>query len=150
MIHSPPKVVAFAIDLHEHLVEMPAPSAGFHSFDTSFPDLVGEHRPEPVPPKPNGFVAHINAALVQKVFHVPQRQREPHVQHDRQANDLWAGLEIAKWRSFGHGWTLQNRPARLKPVYFDSANRLAGACFTSVRRVSGGSSTRTSNQNAAT
>ncbi|MCV2891318.1 hypothetical protein OE747_23620 [Ruegeria sp. XHP0148] len=80
-------------------------------------------------------MAHINAALVQKVFHVPQRQREPDVQHDRQADDLWAGLEIAKRGSFCHGWTLQNRPARLKPVCFDSTigNNVLQVDFRPVR-----------------
>jgi hypothetical protein len=114
--------VAFTIDLHEHLVEMPTPSAGLHPCNPALSDFSGEHRPEPVPPEPHHFVAHINATLVQKVFHVPQRQWEPDVQHDHQADGFRASLEIAKWRSFGHGWTLQNRPVRLKPVSSDSAD----------------------------
>ena len=34
-------------------------------------DLGGEHRAEPVPPKPHRLVANINTALVQQILDVP-------------------------------------------------------------------------------
>ncbi len=43
--------------------------------DTPLPDLRGEHRTEPVPPEPHGFVANIDTTLKQKIFNLPQRQR---------------------------------------------------------------------------
>ncbi len=39
------------------------------------PDLRGEHRTEPVPPKPHDFVADIDTALEQEIFYLPKRQR---------------------------------------------------------------------------
>jgi hypothetical protein len=35
-------------------------------------DLRGEHRAKSVPPEPNRFVADVDPALVQEIFHVPQ------------------------------------------------------------------------------
>ena len=34
------------VDLHEHLVQVPPPVAGFHALDAALPDLGGEHRPK--------------------------------------------------------------------------------------------------------
>ena len=34
-------------------------------------------------------MAEVDAALEQEVFDIPQRQREPHVHHHDQADDLW-------------------------------------------------------------
>jgi len=51
---------------------------------------------------PDGFMADIDAALVQQVLDVAQRQRETHVHHDRQADDLGAGSEIAKRGGLAH------------------------------------------------
>jgi hypothetical protein len=47
-------------------------------------------------------MADFDPALMQKVFHIPERKRISKVQHYRQPNDLWAGLEIPKWAVFGH------------------------------------------------
>jgi hypothetical protein len=47
-----------------------------HCFDEPSPDLAGEHRAVPVPPVPHGLVADLDAALVQEILDVPQRQRE--------------------------------------------------------------------------
>ena len=38
-------------------------------------DLAGEHRTEPVPPKPHRLVADVDAALEQQILDVAQRQR---------------------------------------------------------------------------
>jgi hypothetical protein len=75
------------------------------------PDLGGKHRAEPVPPVPHGLVADLDASLVQQVFEVAQRQREPDVEHYRQTDDLGAGLEIPEEGTSDHLGRLKNRPA---------------------------------------
>jgi len=67
MIDGPPKVLPLYIDLHDHFVEVPAPSAGFDTFDPSFSDLRGEHRIEPVPPISDRFVADINTPFMKEI-----------------------------------------------------------------------------------
>ena len=61
VIDGSPEVVLFAIDLHEHLVEVPAPAARSHALDPLIADLRGEHWPEPVPPEPHRFLADVDA-----------------------------------------------------------------------------------------
>jgi hypothetical protein len=39
-------------------------------------------------------VADIHAPLVQQILHISERERESHLQHHRQANDLQAGFEV--------------------------------------------------------
>ena len=38
----------------------------------------------------------IDATLVQEVLNVPKREREPDLQHHRQADDLGPGLDVAE------------------------------------------------------
>jgi hypothetical protein len=66
-------------------------------------------------------MADFDAALVQQVLHIPKRKREPDVGHDRQADGLRTGFEVAKWGAFCHSTTAGNRPARFKTVSSDSA-----------------------------
>jgi|TARA_B110000240_G_C13499297_1_gene453129 thioredoxin-related protein len=54
----------------------------------------------------------------------PDRHTTPHTapvaplaDQSSQANDLRAGIKVAKWRMFGHPKTLQRRPASLKWFY---------------------------------
>lgn len=110
MVDSPPQVVPLAIDLHENLVEMPTPAARFHTLDPAFPDLGGKHRAEAMPPEPDGFVAYVYTALVQQILDVAKRQREPNVQHHRQADDLFARIEVFERASFLHPATLPSPP----------------------------------------
>ena len=122
MIDGPPKVVPLTVDLHEHLVQMPAPPAGFHARNPALSDLGREHRAEPMPPVSHRFMADIDAAFVQQIFDIAKGQRETDVQHHRQADNLTARFEIAKWIRFGHPVRLRNRPARLKRFCSDSAS----------------------------
>jgi len=64
-------------------------------------------------------MADLDPALMQKIFDIPERKREPNVEHDCQADDFGAGFEIAKWTAFCHPAKLGCRPARLKPVSSD-------------------------------
>ena len=117
MINGPPEVVRLTVDLHEDVVEMPPPMCpGPHAIDPLPPDFRGEQRSEPIPPEPDGFVAYIDAALMQEVLDIPQRQRKTDVQHDGRANDLRRGFEVAEGRTFCHPATLLRRPARFKRV----------------------------------
>ena len=114
VIDSAPEVVPLTVDLHEDLVEMPTPVARSQPLDPAFSYLVCEHRPEPVPPVAHCFVADIDTPLVQQILDVSQREREPNVEHHREADDLGAGLEVAEWGAFGHARTLSAALPRLK------------------------------------
>ena len=70
MIDGSPRVMSLTVDFHEHLVQMPPPPAGFHSGSTPFSDLRGKHRTEPMPPISHRFMTDIDAAFVEKIFHI--------------------------------------------------------------------------------
>jgi hypothetical protein len=59
-----------------------------------------------MPPVSHGFMANIDAALVQQILDIPKGQRETNVEHHRQADNLAARFEVAKWIRFGHLQTL--------------------------------------------
>jgi hypothetical protein len=58
------------------------------------------YRPEAVPRETDGFVAHVNAALVQQVLHISKRQRKTDVEHNREADDFGAFLKNPKGGRF--------------------------------------------------
>jgi len=130
VIDSPPEVMPLTVDLHEHRVQVPLPAAQSYPIDTAFADLGGEHRAKPVPPKPHRLVANVGAALVEQIFHISQRKREPNVHHHRQADDLGTGLEIAERGAFRHALTTVRTLRALKKSTSDrtqtSRDRCAG------------------------
>ena len=74
VVDSPPEIVPLTVDLHENLVEMPAPMPEIsHRLDPAAPDLGRENRPEPVPPEPHRLVTNVNPAFEQQVLHIAQR-----------------------------------------------------------------------------
>jgi hypothetical protein len=75
VVDSPPKVMPFTIDLHEHLVQMPPPSTRTHALNASLSDFARKNRPKSMPLVPGGFVAHIDAAFVQQILDVPVSQK---------------------------------------------------------------------------
>ena len=81
--------------------------------DTFLANLGCENRAEPIPPKPNRLVTDINASLMQQVFNISNRKREPDIHHHCQADDLRRRLEVAKWRGFCHAQPLRSRPAQV-------------------------------------
>ena len=90
VIDRAPQVMPLAIDLHEHLIKMPFPMPETPHAVHPLPANVGrEQRPEPVPPEPHRLVTQANAALEEQVLDVPQAQRETHIHHDHQPDDLW-------------------------------------------------------------
>ena len=97
MVDGAPKIVGLAIDLHEDLIEVPAPLGDLAKLlGPPLLDLPRHQRAEPVPPVSNRLMADVDAALVEQILHVPKRQWEPDVYHYRQADDLRRSLEIAK------------------------------------------------------
>jgi hypothetical protein len=77
VIDGAPQLVPLAVDLHEHLVQVPSPAAGLHALDPALPDLGCEQRAEAMPPEPHRLVADLDAAFVQHVLDALQRRREP-------------------------------------------------------------------------
>ena len=61
-------------------------------------------------------MAYINAPLMKKVLHIPERQRKTDVKHYGKSDDFRAGFELAEWGMFGHQEMLQIRPVRFKQV----------------------------------
>jgi len=122
VIHSPPKIVRLAVDLHEYLIQMPLPVCPRpHSINPSAANFSGKQRAKSVPPKANGLMADVDAAFVQKILNIAKRKRKPNIHHDGQTDDLWARLEVAKGAAFCHPATLIARPARLNKFSSDSA-----------------------------
>ena len=89
VINRPPKVACLTVGFHEDLVKVPPPIGVCPQLVNAFlPDLRSEHWAKSVSPIPNGFMADFDAALMQQIFHTPNRKREPDVHHDREADDL--------------------------------------------------------------
>ena len=119
MIDSAPKMVPLAVDLHKHLVEVPAPTAELQPPDAAPPDLGCEHRAEPIPPVAHRFMADIDAAFVQQILHLSERKWEPNVKHHRKADDLGARFEVLEGEAFGYARTLSTALTRLKRSFSD-------------------------------
>lgn len=61
-------------------------------------------------------MAHIYAAFVKQILHVPEREGEPHIERYRQANDLGASLEPLEGIAFCHSGTLSTALPRSRKV----------------------------------
>jgi len=114
--------VLHAVDLHEHLVEVPAPMPERpHRLNTVATDLRCEIRCEngakPVPPEPHRLMRDIDAPLMQKVVDVPERERISDVHHHCQADDLGRGLEVAENARACHPVRLAALPVSRKPIF---------------------------------
>ena len=68
MVDGAPQIAELAVDLPEHLVQMPAPlRIAAHVRDPLLSDLGGEHRAKPFPPEPDGLAADVDPALGQEI-----------------------------------------------------------------------------------
>lgn len=65
----------------------------------------------------------VDAALVQQIFDVPQRQGEAYVEHHRQADDLAARPRVLEGVVFRHQKMLRDHPAPLNRNPSDKAER---------------------------
>jgi hypothetical protein len=92
-----------------------------HPAHLIFTDLCGKQQTKAVPPKSNRFMADVDAAFVQQIFHISKQKQKQDVHHYSKADDFWTTFEIAKRGAFCHGRTLIVGPAHLKPFSSDSA-----------------------------
>jgi hypothetical protein len=77
VIDSAPEVVCHPVDLHVDLVQVPLPVAmGAHSLDALAPDLPQQTSGQTCSTKTHGFVAAVDATLVQQILNIAKRQRE--------------------------------------------------------------------------
>jgi hypothetical protein len=97
LVHSPPVLHHFTIELNVHLIEVlpPMPKAA-HPVHSLAANTSGEHRSEPVTPQPNRLMADVDAPLKQEVVHVPQAQRKTDVHHHHQPDHLLRRVEVPK------------------------------------------------------
>jgi hypothetical protein len=59
----------------------------------------------------------VDAALVQQILDIPQRQRVSNVHHHHQADDLGAGLEVPKDARVAHPVRLAALPVSGKSIF---------------------------------
>ena len=88
--------------------------ASTHSVHPLAPEFRSEDGTKPIAPVAHRFVADLDTPLMQEILHVAQRQREPNLEHHRQADDLWARLEVTERGALGHAVRLAGCPDRLK------------------------------------
>ena len=96
--------MSFPIYLHKDLIQVPLPITGLHTPCPAFFDLVFKLRAELVPPLPYGFIAYVHATFMKMVFHIPQREWKPYIQHNYKLDDLRTSFKIAKGYRIGHSW----------------------------------------------
>ena len=102
MIDGAPQVMRLAINLHKDLIEVPLPLVDLaYIACPADADLSSEHRPKTINPEPYALMANVDAAFMQQIFHIPQRQRKANVHHHCELNDLGRCFEISK-RISGH------------------------------------------------
>ena len=95
MVDRAPKVVRFAVNLHEDFVQMPLPiRITAHLVATADPDPSSKYRAKSIPPVSHRFAADIDPTLVQQVFDVSERKWKATIHRDRQATDLRAGVKV--------------------------------------------------------
>lgn len=89
VIDGAPEIVQITIDANEDLIKVPSPlwvrTQGSRPLLT---DQTGEAWAEPVPPDPDGLMAHVNAALMQQILDLSQRKRKSDVHHHRDTDDF--------------------------------------------------------------
>jgi hypothetical protein len=114
VIYGAPEVVGFAVDLYELLVQMPLQVRMTAKVLNPFSsNLRGKHRTETVPQEPHGFMADIDAALMQQILDVAKGKRKPDVHHHSKVDDLQRCFEVTEWAVFFH---LETLPPPALPV----------------------------------
>jgi hypothetical protein len=82
----------------------------------------------------------LNPTLMKQVFDIAQRQWEPNIEHHREADDLWTGLEVPKRRVVRHPEKLTKRHDGLKQSCSDSTVLSSVGQFTLLDEVHRGRS----------
>jgi hypothetical protein len=69
MVGGAPRVAELAVDLHEHLIQIPTLlDEAAHVRDASVADLGGEHWAKPIPSERDRLVANVDLALDQEIL----------------------------------------------------------------------------------
>ena len=84
-------------------VDLSIPVAELHTPYPKLLDLACKLGAKSVPPVPNGFIANIHTAFIEKVFDIPKSKRKSHIKHYCKLDDLRARFEIAERYWIGHG-----------------------------------------------
>ena len=79
-------------------------------------------------------MADFDPALMQQVFDVPERKWEPNIHHNRQADDLWARLEVLERGAFCHPEMLGVPLTHFNQISSDSTRRIIGIILGRDRR----------------
>ena len=74
-------------------------------------------------------MADVDAALMQQILDVAQRERETDIHHDRQADDFGGRLEVPKRGAFCHPGKLDRRPARFNQLSSDNTPLSVANCY---------------------
>lgn len=85
MIDCTPEIVPLSVDLHNHLINVPAPTHMVHAAATNFS---GEHRAETSPPLPHRFMTYVDPIAEQQVLNIPKAERVSNVQHHCHSDHL--------------------------------------------------------------
>ena len=105
VIDGAPEVVRLAVDLHVHLIEMPAavptPRIAFTRCPRILPANIG---PNLVHQYLTVLMAKVGIALQQQLLDIAQRQRKADVHHDNEADHFGRRVETTK-RASGCAWT---------------------------------------------
>src|SRR6478735_7222959 len=84
LVDRAPQVPLFAVDLDEHLIQVPFVARP----RTTTAQLVRILLPEPLAPSPDRLIGHVETTFEHQLLHVAEAQREPVVQPDAMADDL--------------------------------------------------------------
>ena len=106
MVDRASEIVLVTVDLHKDPIHLPAPLGNLaRRPGSAFLDLTGEEQPKPVDPFPHALMANVDAAFVQQVLGISERQRKADIHHDLQADDFRRRFEVAEGR-FAHPKTM--------------------------------------------
>ncbi len=96
MVNCMPKVMGFAVDFCEHLIQTPLPMLKTIELPNPvFPDFVRKQWAGSVPPIPDCFVAGVGSPLMLKVF-ILSKESEKRT-YNITANRMTSG-DVSKWR----------------------------------------------------
>src|SRR6516162_8394394 len=84
LVDRAPQVSLCAVDLNEHLIQVPFVARP----RTTTAQLVRVLLPEPVAPGPDRLIGHVDTTFEHQLLHVAEAQREPVIQPDATADDL--------------------------------------------------------------
>ena len=123
MIDRSPQVVAFTVDPHENLVQVPTPlwpcAQSVRSVFCGFRRRVSDQIVATRTARTRG--SHRYLVRASQVLHVPQRERKPDVKHHRRTDDLGAGLEVLERVALCHAGRVGPRTIGHRSGCFDVA-----------------------------